>query len=56
MSFNIAQLPADDKLAQLVAVEALTRLYPCELVCQLLTEQRRWEQRESKLSHVLLVY
>ena len=56
MSFKIAQLPASDKLAQLVSVELLTRLYPRELVCQLLTEQRRWEQRESKLSHVLMVY
>src|SRR5258708_19380091 len=56
MSFKIAQLPADDKLAQLVSVELLTRLYPRELVCQLLTEQHRWEQRESKLSHVLMVY
>lgn len=56
MSFKIAQLPASDKLAQLVSVEVLTRLYPRELVCQLLTEQRRWEQRESKLSHVLMVY
>src|SRR5216683_2848514 len=56
MSFKIAQLPAGDKLAQLVSVELLTRLYPRELVCQVLTEQRRWEQRESKLSHVLLVY
>jgi hypothetical protein len=56
MSFKIAQLPASDKLAQLVSVELLTRLYPRELVCQFLTEQRRWEQRESKLSHVLMVY
>jgi Insertion element 4 transposase N-terminal/Transposase DDE domain len=56
MSFKIAQLPADDKMAQLVSVELLTRLYPRELVCQLLTELRRWEQRESKLSHVLMVY
>src|SRR5258708_27246922 len=56
MSFKIAQWPADDKLAQLVSVELLTRLYPRELVCQLLTEQHRWEQRESKLSHVLMVY
>src|SRR5258708_11538330 len=56
MSFKIAQWPADDKLAQLVSVELLTRMYPRELVCQLLTEQQRWEQRESKLSHVLMVY
>ena len=56
MSFKIAQLPASDKVAQLVSVELLTRLYPRELVCQLLTEQHRWEQRESKLSHVLMVY
>jgi Insertion element 4 transposase N-terminal len=56
MSFKIAQLPTDDKLAQLVSVELLTQLYPQELICQVLTEQRRWEQRESKLSHVLLVY
>jgi hypothetical protein len=56
MSFKITQLPASDKLAQLVSVELLTRLYPRELVCQILTEQHRWEQRESKLSHVLMVY
>ena len=56
MSFKIAPLPASDKLAQLVSVELLTRLYPRELVCQILTEQHRWEQRESKLSHVLMVY
>src|SRR5258708_23558136 len=48
--------PASENLAQLVSVELRTRLYPRELVCQLLTEQHRWEQRESKLSHVLMVY
>jgi hypothetical protein len=56
MSFKRAQLPADDKLAQLVSVELLTQRYPQELICQVLTEQRRWEQRESKRSHVLMVY
>lgn len=56
MSFKIAQLPADDKLAQMISVEMLAQVYPRELVCQVLTEQQRWEQRESKLSHVLMVY
>src|SRR5947209_16226525 len=56
MSFKIAQLPADDKLAQMISVEMLAQVYPRDLVCQVLTEQHRWEQRESKLSHVLMVY
>jgi Insertion element 4 transposase N-terminal len=55
MSFKIAQLPADDKLAQMISVEMLAQVYPRELVCQVLSEQQRWEQRESKLSHVLMV-
>jgi len=43
-------------LCQQVEVVPLEQVYPRELVSDLLTEQQAWEQRERKLTHLLMVY
>src|SRR6266702_8614812 len=45
-----------DKLCQQVALPVLEEIYPRELVCQVLHDLQRWEQRERKLNHMLMVY
>jgi hypothetical protein len=56
MPFTIAQLPAGDKLCQQIEVASLEQAYPRELVADLLTQHEGWEQRERKLTHLLMVY
>jgi hypothetical protein len=45
-----------DKTCQQIALPILEEVYPRELVCQILQDLGRWEQRERKLNHVLMVY
>jgi hypothetical protein len=45
-----------DKTYQQMALPLLEEIYPRELVCHVLQELNRWEQRERKLNHVLMVY
>jgi len=45
-----------DKLCHQIALPVLEEVYPRELVCQVLHELDRWEQRERKLNHVIMVY
>jgi hypothetical protein len=56
MPFKIAQLPAVDKLCQQIEVVTLEQVYPRQVVADLLTEHGGWEQRERKLTHLLMVY
>jgi hypothetical protein len=56
MPFSIAHLPSFDKLCQQVEVVPLEQIYPREVVSELLSEQQAWEQRERKLTHLLMVY
>jgi len=56
MPFTIAQLPKVDKLSQHIEVASLEQVYRRELVSDLLTAHDGWEQRERKLTHVLMVY
>ena len=56
MPFKIAQLPVVDKLCQQIEVASLEQVYPRQVVADLLTEHDGWEQRERKLTHLLMVY
>jgi len=54
-SRRLQELPPD-KLCQQVALPVLEEIYPRELVCQVLHDLHRWEQRERKLNQLIMVY
>src|SRR5439155_7522384 len=56
MTSRILQEMTTDKLCQQIALPVLEEVYPRELVCQVLHDLDRWEQRERKLNHVIMVY
>ena len=45
-----------DKMSQQITLPVLEEVYPRELVCQVLHDLDRWEHRERKLNHVIMVY
>jgi len=56
MPFSLQQIPSDSKLTHLFRVEILEQLYPREEVVDLLSRAHSWEERERKLSQVMIVY
>src|SRR5258707_643395 len=56
MPFRIAQLPCDNKFSPHFSVALLERIYPRDLVCDLLTQFHLWEERERKLNQLVMVY
>lgn len=56
MTSRILHEMIPDKIAQHLALPVLEEIYPRELVCQVLHELGRWEQRERKLNHLIMVY
>ena len=56
MSFRLSHIPSDGKLCHHVRADILERWYPREVVSELLTRYHGWEQRERKLSQLLIVY
>ncbi len=56
MPFSLQQILSQSKLTHLFHVELLEQLYPREEVAELLTRCHGWEERERKLSQVLIVY
>src|SRR2546423_13351615 len=56
MTSRILQEMTTDKLCQQIALPVLEEVYPRALVCQVLHDLHRWEQRERKLNHVIMVY
>ena len=56
MSRSILQDALSDKLCQQVPVPVLHEVYPPEVVSEVLTSTGRWERRERKLNHLVLVY
>ena len=56
MTSRILQEMTPDKMCQQMALPVLEEIYPRELVYQVLHDLDRWEQRERKLTHVLMVY
>jgi hypothetical protein len=56
MPFSLQQIPSESKFAQVFRVEVLEQLYPREEVAELLTRCHGWEERERKLSQMVIVY
>ena len=56
MSFKLQQLAPESKLCWHLRVQILERCYPRDLVGDLLTKCQAWEQRERKLSQLVIVY
>ena len=56
MTSRILQEMTTDKLCQQIALPVLEEVYPRALVCQVLHDLHRWEHRERKLNHVIMVY
>ena len=56
MTSRILQDLTPDKLCQQVALPVLEEIYPRALVCQVLSDLHRWEQRERKLNQVIMIY
>jgi hypothetical protein len=56
MTSSILQEITPDKMSQQIALPVLEEVYPRELVYQVLHDLDRWEHRERKLNHVIMVY
>ncbi len=56
MPFNLQQIPLESKFCQSLRLPFLERYYPCEVVSELLSRWHAWEQRERKLTQLLIVY
>lgn len=56
MSFKLQQIVPGSKFCQQLRLPFLERCYPRELVSDLLTRCQAWEQRERKLSQLVIVY
>ncbi len=56
MSFKLQQIPPESKFSHHLRLQVLEACYPRELVSDLLSACHAWEQRERKLSHLLIVY
>jgi hypothetical protein len=56
MSFKLQQIPLEGKFCHHLRLQVLEAYYPRELVSELLSACHAWEQRERKLSHLLIVY
>lgn len=56
MPFRLQHLPEESKFGQQVRLPLVERYYPRELVGELLSACHAWEEREKKLSQLLIVY
>src|SRR6266851_5533919 len=56
MPFKLQQIPPESKFCHHLRMQVLEACYPRELVSDLLSACHAWEQRERKLSHLLIVY
>jgi Insertion element 4 transposase N-terminal/Transposase DDE domain len=56
MSFKLQHIDPESKFCQHLRLPFLETCYPRELVCELLTKCQAWEQRERKLSQLVIVY
>lgn len=56
MPFKLQHIEPESKFCQHLRLPFLETCYPRELVCELLSKCHAWEQRERKLSQLLIVY
>jgi hypothetical protein len=56
MPFSLQQIPSESKFAHVFRAEVLEQIYPREEVAELLTRCHGWEERERKLTQMVIVY
>jgi Insertion element 4 transposase N-terminal len=56
MTSRILQEMRADKVSQHMPFPVLQQIFPRELVCQILSDLHRWEKRERKLNHLVVMY
>src|SRR5947207_2086212 len=56
MSFKLQHIPSESRFGHHLDVQVLEQFYPRQVVSELLTACHAWEQRERKLSQLLIVY
>lgn len=56
MSFKVQHLEEESKFCHHLNLPLLERYYPREIICELLTLCKAWEQRERKLTQLVVVY
>lgn len=56
MPFRITHLPCDNKFSHQFSLSLLEQIYPREMIGELLSQLKRWEKRERKLSQLVMVY
>src|SRR5438034_9752736 len=56
MPFTLQHIPDESKFAQQLSFRLLERYYPRALVSELLSRCQAWEQRERKLTQLVIVY
>ena len=56
MPFKLQHIPPESKFCQSLRLPLLETYYPRERVCDLLSKCQAWEQRERKLSQLVIVY
>src|SRR5512135_1519236 len=56
MPFKLQQIPPESKFCQHLRLQVLEACYPRELVSELLSQCHAWEQRERKLTQLVIVY
>jgi hypothetical protein len=56
MPFNLQHIPEESKLSHALRLPLLEQYYPREVVADLLSQCHAWEERERKLSQLLIVY
>lgn len=56
MPFKLQQIPEESKFCQMLRLPLLETYYPRERVSEVLSRCHAWEERERKLSQLLIVY
>lgn len=56
MPFKLEQIPEESKLSHALRLPLLETYYPREVVAEFLNQCHSWEERERKLSQLLIVY
>lgn len=56
MPFKLQQMPEESKLSHALRLPLLEKYFPREVVAELLSQCHAWEERERKLSQLLIVY
>lgn len=56
MRYRLRHLDLDDKMCHQVSLEVFEHVYPRDMICEHLSQQQAWEERERKLNMLVLIY